>query len=242
MGGAAGADGPFTASNLAGPSSRYEAIVGPFPLAEFLDEASKVLGPERIGLGVVANYKSQPDFLVAGPVDAYECTLKTRRVTLEAYKLHSSGCPVVQQAIKIGSSIVYRGIGNDCGITTKLIQGDDPLVFVANGQKVTILEVSFSSGIGAEHNHWLTAHVFAKSEGASSGDTARAAIKHLTEVTGVDRMFVSLRSDAQFPDDCSFPAWPAFTGFRGLPPQEVNDRGTFVCLTQGSAKIGCDGR
>jgi hypothetical protein len=237
----AGADRPLAVSNLVGPSTHYESIVGRIPSAEFVDEASKLLSPGNIGLGVLVAYEGQQDLRIAGPGGSYECSLKTRRVDLEAYKRRSSGCPVVQQAIKIGTGILYRSVDSACGITTRLMQGQDPLVFVANGQTVTILDVSFSSGLGAEHNHWLTAHVFAKSGGAASRNTAYAVVKYLTEVTGVDRMFVSLRQDPYFSNDCSFPTWPPFERRFSLPAGEMSGGGTFVCLAQGLGKIGCDG-
>lgn len=231
-----GQDSPVVA-DLTGQTSRYQCTVGDIAVADFLTKASELLGAKSIRLGVVANYGTKPDRYIAGTTGMYECNRATRQLDLDNYRRANSGCPEVQEVVKVGPGIVYRSQGKDCRITKKVLQGDDPLTFVVDGQRVEILEIGLFHGAGAGNEHSLTADVYVRSNGVPTEALAQAVLAHVMSTTGVEHLFVWLRPDLRFFASCNFPTWFPFEHFVGLPNPDDQAGSGFACSTMG--KGGC---
>jgi hypothetical protein len=204
-------------SDLESEHIRYRSLIGSITEEQFESVALELLQPRRITLGKVAIYGSQEDRVLSGPRGFDHCAYNHWRSVVTNPK---PGCPVVREALKVGSGIVVRSVDHECRRTTKVLRGKDPLTLDAAGQKFELLDISFSRPMGDENRHRLRAGLYVRTDGALSATVARSLTARVIDLTGVTEISVELRADSWFITDCGFPARFAFEGQKQIPTAE----------------------
>ena len=194
-------------SDLVGKNVRYRSIVGKLKPEEFVQASSEVLGAAEITLGAIANYTSEHDRLLAGPLGGDHCGYESWRGFINANSHPGEGCPAVREATKIGSSVILRTLTSDCRVSSKLLMGkSDPLTLVVGDKQVQILASSYGRPIGGASEHSVSVSLYVRVAGEVSVAIAKAVATEVSSITGVRNLGVVLRSDPWFFGDCMFPA------------------------------------
>ena len=214
---------------------RYRCIIGSVPSEEFIKNASDLLRSKGVSLGAVETYGTLQDRFLAGPEDSYECGYDTKQ-TVKGANLPGPGwCPEVSQLLKIGSSMVYRRSTRGCQRSTHIIGGGSPLELSVDGVSVDVVHVSFRGGPGSSH---VAIQFCTRTSGPLSEDLAKAVARRIKALTGVSNMVVALRRDANFLNQCGFPAIFPFAPEVKLSKKDFQDT-EYVSCTVGPTWFGC---
>lgn len=212
------AEGPRAVADLHGGRVRYLCLVGKVPCARFLATASSVLNPERVAVGMVAAYASFDDLQVAGPGQETHCGYDRWRALVEKWNSGTAGCPSVQEAVKIGSTILFRHVDSRCQRGIEVLSGkSNPLDLSTSGTKVEILDLSFSRPLGSKNVNRIAVHLYVRTDEPVSEELARATTTKIKELTQLTDLTVTLRNDVWFLNECRFPAIYPFESRAGLP-------------------------
>jgi hypothetical protein len=213
---------PKTVVDLAGDHLRFRSLVGPVSKREFLAAAYKFLGARDVTLGLLVSYASQRDRDLAGPGPVMDhCSYGLWRSIFDRYRPDQLGCLSVQEAVKVGSAILYRSVDGHCRRSSELLQGRaSPLDFVVDGHRMEILEMHFHRPWGKENLRRVGAELFVRTDGPATVSLGRAATARLETITDAEDVSIVLRSDSWFFDACGFPAVYPFERLAKVPTQE----------------------
>jgi hypothetical protein len=213
---------PRTLSDFEGDRLRSRSLVGPMTKREFVDAASRFLGPAEITLGLLASYGSPRDYELAGPGPVMDhCSYGLWRSIFDRYRPDRTGCVAVQEALKVGSAILYRSVDGQCRQGSELLQGRaSPLDLVVDGHRMQILEMHFHRPWGKENLRRVGAEVYLRTNEPATVALARVATARLEAVTGAADIDIILRSDSWFFDVCGFPTVYPFESLAKVPTQE----------------------
>lgn len=234
-------DDPRIVSDLSGANTRYRCVIGRIAKREFLSSALELLRPKEVTLGAFAAYGSLHERVLAGPRGEDHCGYEPWRALIDGYNPAQSGCPAVQEAAKIGSAVIFRGVDHNCRRTSEMLQGSaNPLELFVAGRRVEVLDMSFSRPIGKANEHRIAVQLFVRTTEAASQELAKAITAQVKAATGVPYLTVELRSDTWFFDDCTFPAWFPFEAMSNLPSKDQYHRAReFSCSVSGPWPVRC---
>jgi hypothetical protein len=218
-----------TVSDFEGERVRYRVVEGGVAPADFAKMAADFLGPGGVTLGVLTAYGSPQARAVAGAADAAQCDYESWRSRVTAYDRTTLGCPEVQQAIKIGSSVVVRRLGKDCRRSREA--ATNPLDLMIGGASFETLHVMVGSG-GA-------ARFYVRTDRPPTGKLAKSVLSRLTAATGVRNLTVTLRADKWFYDDCGFPAFFPFEDVEIPSRQAYLRTKSAICAMDAGGSVQC---
>jgi hypothetical protein len=230
-------------SDLAADGIRFQLSTGKMPKDDFLRKALVLLEPKSIRLGVIVNYPSDADRLLAGPRLEFHCTYEEWLAKVSESRVQQGECPVVQEAMKVGASIVYRSIDKKCSIDHLLLQGgSDPLLLRIGNSQIEILSMDFGEPAKADRKQRAQFRLYAWADRRSVTEAlARALTAKMKAMAGGLDVSVRLRSDAWFLADCGFPLLYGFGKREGVPPtkeQFLHTR-TVFCSAFDPWPVGC---
>jgi hypothetical protein len=210
------------ADSLQADGVRRQILIGAMSTQEFVNAALKLLGPPDVKLGVLINYLSYDDRFLAGPPNAYHCSYESWTSRIAALKLSSGECPEVREAIKLGSSLIYRSVNRNCRVEHKLLLGKgNPLVMDVGGTAVHVLYVDIGGPGEGDKLHRLNIGFYAMvSHGEATEGLGRALLTKMRPLVGPAEIWVNLREDSWFLADCGFPAFYGFEERAGAPPSK----------------------
>ena len=226
---------------------RYKSLVGRMDRPEFVKTALGVLSPKEVVFGAVVAYPTAQDRLLAGPRDQTDGSYEEWTSFIAFYKAAPGNCPEVQEALKIGTNIIYRSMDRRCRTDKFLLQGNrDPLNMAIAGTNVDILHVyavpapepRIFRGVG------VFASVFARAKVGSVSERLGVAVTELIRpLSGpATVLYVVLRTDTLFPNKPDFPAVFGF-GERPwyIPTKEEFERNKqMFCSAFRGRQIVCD--
>lgn len=226
---------------LEGGGIRYRSAIGRPSQAEFDKLAGEFLGSAAVKLGAIAAYGSLTDHVLAGPRGEDHCSYEAWRTLVDRHDIGPTGCPEVQEAIKIGDSIVIRRVDRSCRRSLSVLRGQrNPLEVPLSGRVVEVLDVSFARPMGTQNRNRISADLYLRTSGAVSEDLASAMTVHMRALTGIEYLGVRLRSDVWFVTACRFPALYPFGDQPRIPSkEEFQDMKQVACFASPSRPIRC---
>jgi hypothetical protein len=233
---------PHKYVDLEGDHVRFRALIGPMSKQGFLAAASDFLGSKAITLGVLVSYGSWRDYNLAGPGPVGDhCGYRLWRSMFDDYRPAQTGCVAVQEAVKVGSAILYRSLDGKCRRISELVQGQaSPLDLLVDGNHLEILEMHFHRPIGKENLRHVGADLFVRTNGHVTVSLAKAVVARLEAVTGAPDIDVILRPDSWFFDVCGFPAVYPFEDMAKVPSEEEFHRTRYIaCGLFAPSSIRC---
>ena len=220
---------------------RYRCLIGEPPDDAFLKEAVDYLSPSQITVGAIACYRSMWERAVAGPRGGDHCGYDNRLAVIKTYRMGSSPCPLAQEVIKIGSTMVFRRVGKDCRPNVEVLGGGrNPLRLGVRGSSAEIVHLSFAEVFSFGGRKRITVQFFVTAESPPSKDLARAILDSIRAATGIEDLSVDLRSDSWFFNDCSFPAlFPFKPSAKDPTPEEYRQSRYAACGAYPPMKTQC---
>jgi len=202
-------------SDYQGENIRHRTLIGKLSKSEFVALASEFLKSQEIRAGTIAIYGSARDRVLTGPYGVDHCGYDLRRTIMD-HNYQPPGCPEVKEAVKIGSAIVVRTLDSDCRRSSDLIRGTtNPLILDGSGTKLEILHLALSQNLGR-----VGVQAYVRTKSSVNTLAARSLTERVQALTGVRDVFVSLRSDAWFFNECEFPTLFPFEIQGKVPTRE----------------------
>lgn len=231
-------------SDLSGPPQvRYRCLIGQVERQRFTSMATEFLRPEGVTLGMLAAYGTNWQHFVAGPRMLASGSYEGAQWLLKQYDIDRNGCPEVQQAVKLGSSILLRWMDRNCNSGKQLLQGKaNPLEMVVGGKMVQLLELAFwHPTVGEEQQSVNLVGIFARISGTPSVSHAKAILAQVQAITRTDTLALTLRSDPWFYGAGDFPVLFPFEGRPKFPTREEYDGASQVYCSSlgGTDPVGC---
>jgi hypothetical protein len=231
-------------SDLSGPPQvRYRCLIGKLGRQQFTSMATEFLRPEGVTLGMLAAYGTERQREIAGPRLLDFGSYTGSQWLLKEYDIDRNGCPEVQQAVKLGSSILLRWMDRNCNSGKQLLQGKtNPLEMVVAGKMVHLLELAFwNPTVGEEKQSVDLVSFFARTSETPSVSRAKAILAHVQVITRTEKLALTLRSDSWFYGAGDFPVFFPFEGRPKFPTLEEFNRAPQVHCSSfgGKDPIGC---
>jgi hypothetical protein len=210
------------ADNLQADGVRRQVLIGAMSTQEFINTALKLLGPPDIKLGALINYLSYRDRFLAGPPNRDECRYEGWKSNIAALRLSSDECPEVREAMKLGSSLIYRSVNRNCRVEHKLLLGKgSPLIMDVGGTVVHLLYIDIGKSSEGDKLSRLNIGFYAMvGHGEATEELGRALMAKVRHLAGPANLWVSLREDSWFVTDCGFPTFYGFEERAGAPPSK----------------------
>lgn len=201
------------------PGLREVVMAGTTSLTSQSSDAMRLLSAEGVRAGVVSIYGSRDELLTAGPRGFTNCDFEDWRQNVRMFEREGrlTQCPVVTQIFKLGTGIVRRHIDRACRSHLTILQGQNPLLVEIDRARYEIVDVRAT---GAAPPSAPGIKFFVSTREPVSIDAARRLLKHFQEITGLSRLYVSLRADRWFAFDCDFPLLSSIYGPNASLPNE----------------------
>jgi hypothetical protein len=224
---------------------RYKSLIGRMDRQEFVKTALGVLSPKEVAFGAVVAYPTAQARLLGGPRDRYDGTYEEWLSFITFYKAAPGNCPEVQEALKIGTDILYRSMDRGCRTEKFLLQGNrDPLSRTIAGTKVDILHLYALAAPVPKIPGRVVMDVYVRAKAGSVTEQLGLAItKEMKPLSGpATDLSVVLRSDVWF---LNHPNFPTVFGFWEkpwyIPTKKEFDRNKEVfCATFDPWPVRCD--
>jgi len=186
------------------PGLREVVIASTSNLTAQSSEAVRLLSADGVQAGVVSIYRSRDELRTAGPRGFTECDFDDWLQNVKVFEREGrlTQCPVVTQIFKIGTGVVRRRIDQGCRSHLSLLQGQNPLMVEINHARYEVVDLKTT---GAAPPSTPGMKFFVSTRDPVSIDAAGRLLKHFQEITGLSRLYVSLRADRWFAFDCDFP-------------------------------------